>query len=87
MKAPENMDSTDLCPAGPSDDDVRQSVSRWLDAPPDHFDPAEFWQNYLGDGAYCYSAREDALGAVRSVANDSPHFVAECLREWTRDNP
>ena len=86
MKAPENMDSTDLCPDGPSDEDYRRSVSDWLDDPPADFDAADFFECYIDPaGPFRYCGSFDAWSGIRQLVQDDPRMMAERLREWVKD--
>lgn len=88
MKIPENMDSTDLCPDGVSDDDVRRSVRDWLDEHDREFDAAEFFECYIDpEGPFRYSGSFDAWDAIWQLVNDDPRMMADRLREYVRDNP
>lgn len=87
MKAPEHMDSTDLCPDGPSDEDVRRSVREWLDENDASFDAAEFFECYIDpEGPFRYSGSFDAWDAIHILVDQDPRMMAERLREWVKES-
>ena len=86
MKAHEHMDSTDLCPDGVTDDEIRQSVRNWLDEHDADFDAAEFFECYIDpEGPFRYSGNFDAWDAIRVLVDTDPRMMAERLREWIKD--
>lgn len=84
--AMETMDSHELCPDGPSEDDARKWASDWLDAPPDGFDAAEFFECYIDPaGPFRYCGSFDAWDAISNYLRDDPRFLADRLVEWIKD--
>lgn len=87
MKIPEHMDSTDLCPDGASEDDIRRAVRDWLDEHDADFDAAEFFECYIDpEGPFRYSGSFDAWDAIHVLVDTDPYMMAERLREWVRDS-
>jgi hypothetical protein len=86
MKAPEHMDSTDLCPAGVSDEDVRRSVTDWLDEHDADFDAADFFEGYIDpEGPFRYCGSFDAWDAIWELVRLDPHMMADRLREYIKE--
>jgi hypothetical protein len=86
MKIPEHMDSTDLCPDGPSEDDIRRSVRAWLDEISEDFNAADFFECYIDpEGPFRYCGSFDAWDAIDVYLRDDPRFLADRLREWVKD--
>ena len=83
MTTPENMDSTDLTPDGPTDEEVRASVRQWLDEHDAEFDAADFFEGYIDpDGPFRYSGSFDPWDAIHMLVDTDPHRMAEALREY-----
>ena len=86
MKIPEHMDSTDLCPAGVTDEEVRRSVRDWLDEHDKDFDAADFFEAYIDPaGPFRYCGSFDAWDGVWYYVENDPKFLADRLREWIKD--
>ena len=86
MKIPEHMDSTDLCPSGETEDDVRYAVRQWLEEAPADFDAAEFFEGIAPEGPFRYSGSFDAWDAIWMLVEQDPCLIAHELRNWIKDN-
>ena len=86
MKIPEHMDSTDLCPDGASEDDIRRAVLDCLDENDAEIDGDEFFEWIDPEGPFRYTGSFDAWDGIRFFAENEPRVVADVIREWVRQN-
>ena len=86
MRIPENMDSADLCPDGPTEEDIRNWVRAKLDdLNMTTSDAEDFFECYIDpEGFFRYGP--DVFDALDYVAQWNPRQLAEALVQDEREN-
>ena len=82
--AMETMDSHELCPDGPSEEDIRRSVTEWLEDHDHEIDAGDFFEALDPEGPFRYTGSFDPWDGIWFFVENNLDAVVDVIREWDR---